>query len=217
MYTFKLKYNVREHRLESKPVYNPQPLFFNPPQPHFYDAYNNPYRIPNYDFNNPKPFSSLETSTENSAGITSSNANSYSSLPDGKYGIKMKVFTYILFAYNILLTIAVIIYSSMNFDLDMLENSIAFFFLFALSEVFYISHSLRTFIKKMLDDNKCLYSLTVLISSILPFVSAMVIYTGFRKFPTGHYIIYIGGTSLLFSMSLVYFTIAFTYAMIDCA
>ena len=224
MYTYKYRYNVINHRIEPKLTYNPpQPHFYNPPPPQFYNPpslnnynYNyNPYKYSNDDLANPKPISSSETLTGISTGVTSSSVNSYNSLQDGKYGKAMKIFTYLLFAYNILYTIAVIIYSIMIFDLDMLDYSIGYFFLFVFSEVFYISYSLRIFIKKSLEDTKCSYSFIVLICSSLPFVSAMVDFTGFRTFPTGHYIIYIGGTSLLFLMSLVYFSVALRYAMVD--
>ena len=121
-----------------------------------------------------------------------------------KFGKKMKRFTYSLFAYNILLILIVIIYCSIVFDSNMLVNFIVFLVLFIASEVLYIFYSLKLFIKKTLDENKNCYGIIVIVCGTISFAGAMVDFTG-GGLPVGHYAIFIGGMSVLFLMSIVYF------------
>ena len=122
---------------------------------------------------------------------------------DGKLGKKMRIFTYILFAYNILLTIAVILYSSLTLDSEMADDCIYYFFILSVYELIYIPISLCIFIKKKLDDAACCYSIFVTFTAMFPFIRAMCDFTD-KTFPTGHYIVFVGGTSLLMAMSLIY-------------
>ena len=87
---------------------------------------------------------------------------------------------------------------------DMLVNCIIFFVLFTASEALYIFYSLKLFIKKTLDENKNCYGVIVIVSAGLSFTGAMVDFTG-GKLPVGHYVIFIGGISVLSLMSIVYF------------
>ena len=220
MYSYQYKYNVNHNRFEPRMVYTP-------PQPHYFNNnmfinynYNtyNPYKYHLDDFTNPKPIGSTGTSKDNSTEIAISSPSVYTatSYDDGKFGKKMKIFTYLLFVYNILLILAVIIYSSITFDLDMLDYCIIFLFFFTASEALYISYSLRIFIKKTLDESKCCYGFIVIISATLSFTTAMADFTHGKKLPTGHYIIFIGGTSLLFLMSMAYFILVIAKAAADC-
>ena len=221
MYSYQYRYNVNHNRFEPRMVYTPPP----PPQPHFYNPtpiytnYNpyNPYRPPLDDLTKPKPTVSTGTSKDDSKDFKIPYHPVYTATnyDDGKFGKKMIIFTYALFVYHILLILATIIYSSITFDLDMLEYCIIFFFFFTVSEALYISYSLKIFIKKTLDESKCCYSFIVIISASLSFITAMVDFTYGDELPTGHYVIFIGGISILFLMSMTYFMLAIVKAMSD--
>ena len=217
MYSYQYKYNVNHNRFEPKMVYNP-------PQPHFFNNnmfnYNYNYNYNPYTYKPPlddltKPLGSIGTSKDTSTGNSIYTPDIYAPIPDGKFGKKMRIFTYLLFAYNVLLIFAVILYSSITFDLDMLEYCIIFFFFFTVSEAMYISYSLKIFIKKTLDESKCCYSFIVIISASLSFITAMVDFTYGDELPTGHYVIFIGGISILFLTSMTYFMLAIVKAMSD--
>ena len=185
MYSTKLRYNSEKNRFEFRYGYDPY-------QPYASDNNNN--------YTSYKP----NKAPLNSIGTSNYIYDINKDTSNIKFGKKMKRFTYSLFAYNILLVLLVIIYSSIIFDLDMLVNCIIFLVLFTASEALYIFYSLKLFIKKTLDENKNCYGVIVIVSAGLSFTGAMVDFTG-GKLPVGHYVIFIGGISVLSLMSIVYF------------
>ena len=211
MLSYKLIYNTSKQKYEYKYVFVPNRQnyfknnnFFKPQYNYNYNSYSNKSSL--NDFTKPKPLFPTGTSKDYSADISTPITNLYSTRKSdvGRFGKKMKIFTYLLFVYNILLTLAVIIYSSITFDLDMLDYYLFFFIFFTASEVLYIPYSITIFIKKTLDESKCCYSIIVILSASLSFIAGIIGFTDGKEFPTGHYVIFIGGTSLLMSMSLVY-------------
>ena len=201
MYSYKYVYNSSKNRHEWTYVDSPsKPNYFSKNvNNNFYN--NNNYNNNNYNRYEPykSPLNLTGTSNYNSEGISNPDTDN---IP--KFGNKMKRFTYSLFAYNILLILIVIIYCSIVFDSNMLVNFIVFLVLFIASEVLYIFYSLKLFIKKTLDENKNCYGIIVIVCGTISFAGAMVDFTG-GGLPVGHYAIFIGGMSVLFLMSIVYF------------
>ena len=196
MYSYKYVYNSSKNRHEWTYVDSPsKPNYFSK------NVNNNFY---NNNYNRYEPYKSPLNLTGTSNYSSEAGISNPVTVNIPKFGKKMKRFTYSLFAYNILLILIVIIYSSIIFDLDMLVNCIIFLVLFTASEALYIFYSLKLFIKKTLDENKNCYGVIVIVSAGLSFAGVMVDFTG-GKLPVGHYVIFIGGISVLCLMSIVYF------------
>ena len=182
-----MNHRHRYHYTTYRHVYTPPP----PPKPHFtYTTYTY------YNYHDP---------------LNPNQGSGYASL-DGKLGKKMKIYTYVIFAYNILLALAVILYSSLILNSETVNDCIYIFFFLTMSELVYISISLRIFIKKTLEDCACCYSIVILLTAMFPFITAIVDFTK-KNFPIGHYIVFVGGTSILIVMSMIYAIIGFKSAM----
>ena len=196
MYQYRNVFNPMKSRMELKLTYVPPPPVYQP------------------NFNIYKPYTDPLGPIDSTGGGGAYLPSAV--LLDGKFGKKMKIFTYVLFAYHVLYAITIITYSSLTINLEKSYEYLYFFFCFGLFElIYFISSILWLFIKKTIDDHVCGYSLIVIIFATPQFISSINDLVDSYETTTADYIVFIGTSSILTVMSLVYCILGIIAAVYD--